>query len=119
MTICGEIGAACADLPLVTAGSGLAVGLPQNFRSRGCWPAMRRAGTLPGTGGLRAVIAGSCSTATQQQVALMRERHPTFHIDPLALSQSGDRRRGRARLGGIAHRQRSRSWSTPPPGRKR
>src|SRR5439155_25856082 len=30
-----RIGAACSDLPLVTAGSGIALGLPQNFRRRG------------------------------------------------------------------------------------
>jgi uncharacterized protein YgbK (DUF1537 family) len=29
------IGAACADLPLVTGGSGIALGLPQNFRRQG------------------------------------------------------------------------------------
>ena len=34
-----ELGAACADLALVTAGSGLALGLPQNFRAPG--PARR------------------------------------------------------------------------------
>ena len=30
-----EIGAACADLPLITGGSGIALGLPENFRRRG------------------------------------------------------------------------------------
>src|SRR3954447_5605184 len=30
-----ELGAACADLALVTAGSGLALGLPQSFRNQG------------------------------------------------------------------------------------
>jgi 3-dehydrotetronate 4-kinase len=85
-----EIGVACADLPLVTAGSGLAVGLPENFRRKGLLRSDAAADTLPGTGGLRAVIAGSCSAATQQQVALMRDRHPTFHIDPLELSRSND-----------------------------
>ena len=49
----------------------------------------RRPTALPGSGGLRAVIAGSCSSATQQQVALMREHHPAFHIDPLELRATG------------------------------
>jgi uncharacterized protein YgbK (DUF1537 family) len=65
-----EIGAACADLPLVTAGSGLAVGLPENFRRKGMLAKDVVADALPGTGGLRAVVAGSCSIATQRQVAL-------------------------------------------------
>jgi uncharacterized protein YgbK (DUF1537 family) len=44
------------------------------------------ADTLPATGGARAVIAGSCSQATQRQVAVMREQAPAFHVDPLALA---------------------------------
>jgi uncharacterized protein YgbK (DUF1537 family) len=80
-----EIGAACADLPLVTAGSGLAVGLPANFRRKGMLAKDVVADALPATGGLKAVVAGSCSIATQGQVALMRERYPAFNIDPLEL----------------------------------
>jgi uncharacterized protein YgbK (DUF1537 family) len=85
-----ELAAACADLPLVTAGSGLAVGLPENFRRRGLLPADLAAGSLPRTGGYRAVIAGSCSMATQKQVSLMRERYPSFRIDPLKLAEGVD-----------------------------
>ena len=86
------IGAACADLPLVTAGSGIALGLPQNFRHRhaGLLSNAVVADALPATGGRRAVIAGSCSTATQGQVAAMRARHPAFAIEPLALAAGRD-----------------------------
>jgi uncharacterized protein YgbK (DUF1537 family) len=84
------IGAACADLPLVTAGSGIALGLPQNFRRQGLLPDSQVADALPPTGGLRAVIAGSCSIATQGQVAAMREKHPAFKVDPLELAQGKD-----------------------------
>jgi uncharacterized protein YgbK (DUF1537 family) len=80
------IGAACADLPLVTGGSGLALGLPENFRRRGLLARVDAADTLPATGGARAVIAGSSSQATQRQVALMRASAPSFHVDPLALA---------------------------------
>lgn len=80
------IGAACAEMPLVTAGSGIALGLPQNFRKAGLLAAGQVADTLPSTGGLRAVISGSCSIATQGQVAAMRERHPAFSIDPFELA---------------------------------
>jgi uncharacterized protein YgbK (DUF1537 family) len=84
------IGEACADLPLVTAGSGIALGLPQNFRKAGLLPEHQIADALPPTGGLRAVIAGSCSIATQGQVAAMREKHPAFPIDPFELAQGRD-----------------------------
>ncbi|MDR0440639.1 MAG: four-carbon acid sugar kinase family protein [Candidatus Accumulibacter sp.] len=84
------IGEACAELPLVTAGSGIALGLPQNFRKAGLLPEHQIADALPSTGGLRAVIAGSCSIATQGQVAAMREKHPAFRVDPFELAQGKD-----------------------------
>jgi 3-dehydrotetronate 4-kinase len=48
------------------------------------------AGVLPATGGSRAVIAGSCSVATQKQVRVMREQYPAFRIDPLKLASGAD-----------------------------
>jgi uncharacterized protein YgbK (DUF1537 family) len=36
------------------------------------------------------VIAGSCSTATQKQVAIMREHHPAFQVLPADLAQGKD-----------------------------
>ena len=84
------IGAACADLPLVTAGSGIALGLPQNFRQAGLLADNQAADALPKSEGKRAVIAGSCSLATQAQVAAMRAKHPAFQIDPLELGQGND-----------------------------
>jgi uncharacterized protein YgbK (DUF1537 family) len=85
-----SIGAACADLPLITGGSGIALGLPENFRRRGLLSRHVAADTLPAAGGLRAVIAGSCSAATQKQVAAMRARSPAFHVDPLRLAPGED-----------------------------
>ncbi len=90
------IGAACAGMPLVTGGSGIALGLPQNFRAAGLLEPIRAgssglaSSTLTVTGGLRAVISGSCSVATQQQVALMRAQAPSFHVDPLQLAAGVD-----------------------------
>jgi uncharacterized protein YgbK (DUF1537 family) len=85
-----ELGAACAELALVTAGSGVALGLPENFRRQGLLAADTAADALPVIGGRRAVIAGSCSSATQGQVALMRERHPAFNVDPAELARGSD-----------------------------
>ena len=85
-----QIGAACADLQLVTAGSGIALGLPQNFRSNGLLAA-QSADALPHTQGLRAVISGSCSTATQAQVAhMIGTGAPSFAVDPLNLAAGDD-----------------------------
>jgi len=82
-----QIGAACAAMPLVTAGSGIALGLPQNFRRAGLLADDQVADNLPPTGGWRAVISGSCSQATQGQVAAMSAVQPAFNIDPMALAQ--------------------------------
>jgi uncharacterized protein YgbK (DUF1537 family) len=78
------IGAACADLALVTAGSGVALGLPQNFFAAGLMQPRTDAAQLPAAGGKPAVLAGSCSAATRQQVARMAERHPAHALDPTA-----------------------------------
>jgi uncharacterized protein YgbK (DUF1537 family) len=84
------LGAALADLPLVTGGSGIALGLPENFRRAGLLNATQEADRLPRVAGAAAVISGSCSTATLAQVAAMRAHHPTFEIDPLELAAGED-----------------------------
>ena len=78
------IGAACADLALVTAGSGIALGLPQNFFAAGLMQPRTDAAQLPDAGGKPAVLAGSCSAATREQVARMAARHPAHALDPIA-----------------------------------
>ena len=84
------LGEACAEMPLVTAGSGVALGLPPNFRRKGLLGDATGAATLPATGGRRAVIAGSCSVATQAQVAAMKAVQPAFGVDPRALARGED-----------------------------
>jgi uncharacterized protein YgbK (DUF1537 family) len=84
------IGAACADLPLVTGGSGIVLGLPHNFRRSGLLEPGVVADALPKTGGLRAVISGSCSVATQRQVEVMRASFPSFNVDPIRLARGED-----------------------------
>ena len=82
------LGAACRGLPLVTAGSGLALGLPQNFDRR---PEAAVASTMPRTGGRRAIISGSCSTATNRQVAaFMDAGGRAFMVAPGALAAGED-----------------------------
>ncbi|APF37068.1 hypothetical protein BOQ54_06755 [Chelatococcus daeguensis] len=73
------IGAALAEAPLVTGGSGIALGLPENFR---------KAGLLSGKGsaftpvdGPTVVLAGSCSGATREQVRRHAAQHPGLALE--------------------------------------
>jgi 3-dehydrotetronate 4-kinase len=79
------LGAACADLKLVTGGSGIAMGLPANFRDRGLLRAQDSA-ALPGIDGASAVLAGSCATATREQVARMKTWAPVHELVPAQLA---------------------------------
>jgi uncharacterized protein YgbK (DUF1537 family) len=81
------LGEACADMTLITGGSGIAIGLPENFRRAGLLAKDVAADTLPDIKGYEAVLSGSCSRATNGQVAMMAKTHPTFRIDPLALAR--------------------------------
>ncbi|WGS53881.1 four-carbon acid sugar kinase family protein [Paraburkholderia sp. D15] len=81
------LGAACADFALITGGSGIALGLPDNFRAAGLLDDHADAARLPRVEGLSAVLAGSASKATHAQVAAWRETRPAFRIDPLAAAR--------------------------------
>lgn len=83
------LGEACASLPLITGGSGMAMGLPANFVRAGRMHKGESA-RLPRVTGATAVLAGSCSTATLGQVAHMRETHEVFELDPLAIAAGQD-----------------------------
>ncbi|XBS70241.1 3-oxo-tetronate kinase [Acerihabitans sp. KWT182] len=78
-------GEALRDMPLVTGGSGLAIGLARQ------WLKTAQAAHGPGTppaqaagapqGRLCVVLSGSCSTMTQRQVARYSGQAPTVHVD--------------------------------------
>ena len=78
------IGAACAGHALVTGGSGVAMGLPANFRTAGLLPERGDAAALPAPRGLCAVVAGSCSRATLGQIGFARDHLPVLELDALA-----------------------------------
>ena len=77
-----DIGTACAELPLVTGGSGIAMGLPQNFRDAGRLALHDDASRLPQVAGASAVLSGSCSEATRAQVAAFAKLHAAIALDP-------------------------------------
>ena len=71
----GIIGEAVGDDPLVTGGSGVAIGLPAAYRRRGLLVHKSGVDTLPEVGGTSAVLAGSCSAATLGQIANFKGAH--------------------------------------------
>lgn len=78
---------ALAELPLLTAGSGVAIGLPGNH---GLAPSSQAA-ELPPAEGLQAVVSGSCSLATNRQVLdFIRSGRPALAIDPLRIAAGED-----------------------------
>lgn len=73
------IGRAIADHILITGGSGIALGLPENFRSRGL---LRDEGSgFTPVRGKAAVLSGSCSRASIAQVEAYMKAHPGLAVD--------------------------------------
>ncbi len=76
----------CAEMPLITAGSGVALGLPPAYQRRGWWAPSENAAQLSAVSGPAAVLSGSCSDATNAQVVRwIADGHTAMAIDPLAL----------------------------------
>ncbi|NBW55990.1 MAG: four-carbon acid sugar kinase family protein, partial [Betaproteobacteria bacterium] len=76
-----KLGPALKHMRLLTAGSGVAIALPANW---GIAPSAASA-QLPPAIGLKAIVSGSCSLATQGQVAHFLQHHPhqAWQLDPL------------------------------------
>jgi uncharacterized protein YgbK (DUF1537 family) len=82
-----RMGPALKALPLLTAGSGVAIGLPGNW---GLAPSSK-ASALPPATGLQAVVSGSCSLATNRQVlAFIKAGRPAMAVDPLRIAAGID-----------------------------
>jgi uncharacterized protein YgbK (DUF1537 family) len=78
-----HLGRALADAPLMVAGSGVAIGLPQNHGLS----TSREAAALPVSQGARAIVSGSCSVATNKQVAdFIQKGLPALAVDPLQIA---------------------------------
>ena len=81
------MGAAFSHLKLLTAGSGVAIGLPQNHQIKPSAGAEK----LPKAHGYRAIVSGSCSVATNGQVAhFIQQGGMAVALDPLALSKNAN-----------------------------
>ena len=128
------IGEAAEHHALITGGSGVAMGLPANFRRAGMLAERGDAAALPALSGHAAVIAGSCSRATLAQIGMARDVVPVLQLDPHRTARhradGGDRaRRGwrtssAPRRSSSPHRRRrtrwrrcSRCWDATAPAR--
>jgi len=78
-------GEAFLDAALTTGGAGLGMGLGRALASQGRVVSKDALSALPRLEGPAAVLSGSCSSATLGQVAAVRERYPSFQLDPVKL----------------------------------
>ena len=82
------LGAAFAGEKLLTGGSGIALGLPENFRKKGMLSTKVTDLRFTAPKGHTAILAGSCSVATRGQVADAKAKGvEAFEIDPIALAE--------------------------------
>ncbi len=103
-----DIGAATSHLPLITGGSGVALGLPDNFRRQGLLTTADPVGDFAAPEGRAAILAGSCSAATRAQIAAATAAGvPGLEVDPLALAS------GSLTAGHIVEWARSRDTAGP------
>lgn len=82
------IGEAAAGLTLITGGSGIALGLPENFRRAGLLRPAGDALAFSAPSGRSMILAGSCSEATRGQIRTAIEAQvPTLKLDPIAIAE--------------------------------
>ena len=99
------IGEAAADFPLITGGSGIALGLPENFRRQGLLGDGGAADALPPVAGAAAVLSGSCSRSDARPGRLYARARAGVHDRPDRGGCGPQHRRGGARLGDAAARR--------------
>ena len=72
-------------LPFVTGGSGLARYLPDAYRALGVLASETYVPVFPNAAGRALIVAGSCSKATNGQVAWMQGKCPVWPVDVAAV----------------------------------
>jgi uncharacterized protein YgbK (DUF1537 family) len=68
------------SMKLITGGSGLALGLGENFGLQ-----KPQAPTIKAPAGKRVILAGSCSQMTLKQIGYAANHFPSFSVEPFAL----------------------------------
>jgi 3-dehydrotetronate 4-kinase len=91
------LGAACAQMALVTGGSGIAMGLAQNFVAAGRVKPRDTSSTMQAPPGRSVILAGSCSAATRGQIAAAKAAGiPAMAVDVAALAEGRQTAQGLA-----------------------
>jgi len=83
------IAKACHDMPLITGGSAVAMGLPALYQREALLPEKVLRAGAPATGKGNIVLSGSCSAMTQSQVATYLKDAEGFRLDPLVIARQG------------------------------
>lgn len=82
-----EIGHAASAMKLITGGSGIALGLPENFRRAGKLAPLDAARRFAGPAGPAIILAGSCSAATRRQIRTAIDAGTAaIKLDPMAIA---------------------------------
>ncbi len=81
-----RLGQAVHDHPLITGGSAIAMGLPDNFRRAGKLHSDGTSQAISGSG-RAAILAGSCSAATRNQLRRACELWPSYRLDIDAIAE--------------------------------
>ena len=68
------------DLPFLTGGSGIALGLPKIYKDRGLLSATNF--EIPKNNSNAIILSGSCSVATINQINIYKEKNPSLYISP-------------------------------------
>lgn len=81
------IARACADAPLMTGGSAVAMSLPYIYQEKGLLPEKPTPEMRPQLDNKTLILSGSCSEMTRAQVA--HYQGPAYQLDPLDLLEGG------------------------------
>ena len=82
------LGEAVKDFKLITGGSGIALGLPSQLKSRDNDEEKITAHKLPKVLGKELILSGSCSEMTLAQVNEFSKKYRTLKLNPIELAES-------------------------------
>lgn len=83
----GHLARACSDEPFLVVATGLAAALVPVWRAHHVLPPREQAPAPAPEPGRTAILAGSCSSATQSQLAAASARVPVWPLDPLEVAR--------------------------------
>ena len=82
------LGEAVKDFKLITGGSGIALGLPSQLKSRNNCKEKIGSHKLPKVLGKELILSGSCSEMTLTQINEFSKKYRTLKLNPIQLAES-------------------------------